>query len=425
MIRLRFTVVLWALLIIVSCTGKTPSNPANHIIGTWRGVLESPGGELPFHFIIKEEPGSSLSAVVRNGEELLPFSSVQLEENHIKMSFNHYDSHIEAHIDPGSKTMKGKWSRRSLHGKRTVMNFSAAKDAAYRFPPVKKPSDGLLVKDINGEWDVTFTDESGTSKATAVFNQKGTRLTGTFLTPVGDYRYLEGTYEKGILALSVFDGAHAFLFTAYTDENGVLFGQFWSRDTYHAAWTGYKGAGKMPDPFELTKITNDQQRFLFRFPDLNGKFVTPGDPRFHNKVLIVYIFGTWCPNCNDEAPFLQELYDEYHDRGLEIVGLANEFTGHYEKDRDMVKRYAKKYGLSWPILIVGIADKKKTAEALADLDRVLAYPTTLFIDRDKKVQKIYTGFSGPATGQKHTEMRRQFKQIIQDLLNQKVPPVKK
>ncbi len=47
---------------------------------------------------------------------------------------------------------------------------------------------------------------------------------------------------------------------------------------------------------------------------------------FKNKVVIVDIMGTWCPNCHDEEPLLVDLYNRYHKDGLEIVGLAYEYT---------------------------------------------------------------------------------------------------
>ena len=51
--------------------------------------------------------------------------------------------------------------------------------------------------------------------------------------------------------------------------------------------------------------------FHFSFPDLGGRLVSNTDSRFKDKVLIVNITGSWCPNCHDEAPFLAELYRKY------------------------------------------------------------------------------------------------------------------
>jgi len=45
---------------------------------------------------------------------------------------------------------------------------------------------------------------------------------------------------------------------------------------------------------------------------------------------------------------LVQLYKKYQNRDLEIVGLANEFSGEFDKDREMVKKFANKYDISWP-----------------------------------------------------------------------------
>ena len=64
--------------------------------------------------------------------------------------------------------------------------------------------------------------------------------------------------------------------------------------------------------------------FRFSFRDLDGRLVTDAIPRFRGKVVMVDVFGTWCPTCHDAAPDLVRLYRKYHARGLEIVGLAYE-----------------------------------------------------------------------------------------------------
>ena len=43
--------------------------------------------------------------------------------------------------------------------------------------------------------------------------------------------------------------------------------------------------------------------------------MTIDDDRFEDKVLLVNIFGSWCPNCNDEAPLLAEWARRYRERG--------------------------------------------------------------------------------------------------------------
>jgi len=54
-------------------------------------------------------------------------------------------------------------------------------------------------------------------------------------------------------------------------------------------------------------------------PTSRASGVAYTDARFRDKVVIVSIGGSWCPNCHDEAAFLAPLYRERHARGLEIV----------------------------------------------------------------------------------------------------------
>jgi len=408
----------WLLVILIcilfigsfSCS-KNDSNL--FLIGNWRGVLNSPGGELPFTIEITGSNENNFKAVVRNGNESLPFSEIEVTDNKVKFIFDHYDSYLEGALNSEYTEITGQWSRRALGDTRTNMKFTAFKDQMFRFQETESSTNQ---NDISGEWTVKFNDTIDDSKALAIFEQKGKKVTGTFLTTIGDYRYLEGTYQNNILQLSVFDGAHAFLFKAKLDDNDNLKGDFWSRDSYHTTWSATKGGIELADAFSLTKLTNNQQHFTFRFPDVNGNIISHKDPQFSGKAILVYIFGTWCPNCNDEAPFLVDLYKKYNSQGLEIVGLANEFSEDFDKNSEMVKKFADKYNVSWPMLIVGIADKNKTTAALSDLDKIISYPTTLFIDKQGKVQKIHTGFTGPGTGSHYKKLQKDFNETIKTIL---------
>ena len=82
-----------------------------------------------------------------------------------------------------------------------------------------------------------------------------------------------------------------------------------------------KGLAPPEDPTQHTKLKDPNEQLHFSFPDLQGQIVSDRDPRFRGKVVLVNITGSWCPNCHDEAPFLEALYEKYHDQGLEIVAL--------------------------------------------------------------------------------------------------------
>ncbi len=183
----------------------------------------------------------------------------------------------------------------------------------------------------------------------------------------------------------------------------------------HATWED-----GLPDPWEMVGLTNDEGRLQFTFPDLDGTPVSLSDPRFAGEV-VVSLFGTWCPNCNDEAPILARWQREYQEQSLQVVGLAYEFTGDVGCDRRMMRLYAKRHGLEFPLLLAGISDKTAASATLPDLTAVPAYPTTVFVGRDGRVRNIHTGFEGPGTGEHHEKLVAGMEAIIEELLAEPAP----
>lgn len=176
----------------------------------------------------------------------------------------------------------------------------------------------------------------------------------------------------------------------------------------------------LPDAFSEVKVVSKDGRVRYAFDDIAGNRVTSEDQRFAGKVVLIDVFGTWCPNCNDAAALLSRLAREHRAKGLEVVGLAYEFTGRPERDREMVRRFADKYSITYPLLLAGVSDKKKASATLPDLSSIRSYPTTIFIGRDGRARKIHAGFAGPGTGEHHTKLVREFESIIETLLAQRL-----
>ena len=381
--------------------------------GTWRAVLTSPGGELPFGLRFAHG-----GAAIINGPERVAVSSVSRHGDDVVIRFDWYDSAIHATLSKDGNTMTGEWTR-TVPGRIARMPFRATRGAAPRFAPAAKGT--ASPANISGIWSATFVDKDGTSPARGELHQQRgtTRVTGTFLTPTGDYRYLEGSYESGLLRLSTFDGAHAFLFQARATADGKLAGDFWQRDAYHATWTATRtddAGATLPDGWKEVGPADAQGRFRFRFPDLDGNVVSYDDPRFRGKVVLINIFGSWCPNCNDEAPLLAAWDRKYRAKGLEIVGLAFEFTGDAARDREMVRRFARRYDINYTLLLAGVSDKAKASQMVPWITGVRSYPTSIFIDRSGTVRKIYSGFAGPGTGAHFDALKRELETEIAALL---------
>jgi thiol-disulfide isomerase/thioredoxin len=421
----RLCLLSIVLLMTAGCIQDSPNTDTAskvEITGKWRAILESPGGPLPFGLeISKSEAGNGYQAVVINGEERAPFSDATFTNGRLRLGFDWYDSWIVAELEPQSNTLQGKWQKTGPRGKPSTLPFQATSGYNQRFEPTADSSVQEFPEPVNaaGRWQVTFTDDSGEESAEAIFAQSGNRITGTFLTEVGDYRYLEGNVIGNQLKLSTFDGAHAFLFTAELKDTQLLNGNFWSRDSYHATWTATRmddEESKLGNEWELATITSDSGQFRFSFPDLDGNTVSSSDERFKNKPLLINIFGSWCPNCNDKAPILAEWHREYRDRGLKVIGLAFEFTGDTRRDTDVLRRFKRRHNVDYDILLAGTNDKTEASKRLPDLSRVIAYPQTIFVGRDGLVKHIHTGFSGPGTGKKHTELVAEMRHRIEELI---------
>jgi thiol-disulfide isomerase/thioredoxin len=399
-----------------ACNRLDPS-----LLGTWRAVLASPGGDLPFTLHVEGQPGV-WRATIQNCDEKAPISRVEEKDGVVTFFFEGYDSEIQARKSATDR-LEGSW-RRTTSGKDSVLAFTATRDAGDH----KSPRFGRLeganpatLSTVAGDWAVELSDEDGRSIAQAELREQDDRIYGTFLTPTGDYRFLEGAYQAGVLRLSTFDGAHAFLFVARAQADGSLSGDFWSRDRYHATFFARRKMADevvLPDAWSQVALKSPEGKFAFSFLDLEGQTVSSSDERFRGKALIVNIFGSWCPNCNDEAPLLADFHRRFAGQGLEIVGLAYEYTGKAERDRAMVKRYALRHGISYPLLLAGTSDKKAAAATLPELNAILAFPTTIFVGRDGRVRKIHSGFAGPATGDHHRALVAELEATVQELLSE-------
>jgi thiol-disulfide isomerase/thioredoxin len=399
-----------ALVALATCAAPELKPLETRIYRVW---LDSPGGELPFRLEVRVDD-SGPEAWIVNGPERIAVPEVSYAQGKLVLSMPHYDSRVVLAAAAGGSRLDGEWTKRSGPDTWSRLPAHASLGDATRFAPlVASGTDGTS---ITGRWAVRFSSDE--QPAVAIFDgaTDGT-VVGTFLTTTGDYRYLAGSFEGGRLRLSCFDGAHAFLFDARLGDDGVLAGNFWSRDTWHETWTATRDPeAALPDAFGLTRWTGAAPLDDLVFPDLDGNPRSLADPEFDGQARILEIFGTWCPNCNDASALTVELYERYRDRGLSVVGLAFEISGDLERDSEQVRIYAERHGIDYPILIAGLHDKAEASWAFPVLDRVRAYPTFVFMDRSGEVRAIYTGFSGPATGEAHTRLREQFDTLIENLL---------
>jgi thiol-disulfide isomerase/thioredoxin len=387
------------------------TGPLEPRTGRWHAWLDSPSGEIPFSIDLGRVPEGWV-AYLNNGTERIRIEATH-EDRTLRLHCSPYDSWIVAELTQGGVRMDGTWTLQRGEGEPRTMAFHASHGARPRFPGQGKTA--RSGPPLAGRWSVEF--ESSDAPAVAVFQEGPTSVSGTFLTTLGDYRFLEGTWEDGLLRLSCFDGAHAFLFQAQLDEEGNLGGVFQSGSHWTEVWAARRDENaRLPDPFELTTLRPDATLAGCSFTTLSGEKQALDDPAFEGRALVVTLFGSWCPNCVDEARLLARLQRRYGPRGLQVIGLGFEQAGTPESQRARLQRFQDALDLPYLLLHAGTADKAAAARALPLLDEVLAFPTTLFIGADGTPRAVHTGFNGPATGPAHERLVDQFELLIEDLL---------
>jgi thiol-disulfide isomerase/thioredoxin len=222
--------------------------------------------------------------------------------------------------------------------------------------------------------------------------------------------------------MSHFAGERPLLFEAKLNADGTLSVTLDRTATYLAARTNEarsKGIPEPPDLSRFTSVTDPTERFHFSGSDLDDKMITDADARFKNKVVVLAIGGTWCPNCHDEAPFLVELYKEFHARGLEIVGLFFENDPALSVARPRVLSFIRRYAVEFPILVAGTNRDNDAAKKLPQLVNFAVYPTTIFLGRDGRVRSVHAGFASAATGEEHVQLMREERDLIARLLQER------
>ena len=111
------------------------------------------------------------------------------------------------------------------------------------------------------------------------------------------------------------------------------------------------------------------------------------------KAVYVNFFASWCPPCNDEAPYVRKLYGKYQKRGFVVVGI-DEAEG-----ANSAQAFAKKYGWTFPV--------GQDAEGkVLDPYHSPGLPVHIFIDRKGKISLVRFGIM------EANEVEDQIKRII-------------
>jgi peroxiredoxin len=391
--------------LLITCSSK----PTELKTGVWRGEVEIQGQKLPFGLEI-QKTGESYTAAVVNAGEKITLDEMSVTGDSLRIVMHIFDSELRAKIE-GDKLIGSFVKNYDLSA---TLPFIATYGDTYRFAKAEETA----AVDFSGTYQLIFNTIGKPYPSVGIIKQNGNSVEGTFLTPTGDYRYLQGNVVGNELLLSTFDGNHSFVFKAHFEGDSIK-GNFYSGKLSLEDWRGVRNENAvMPDAESLTYLKEGYKTLDFSFPDQSGKNISLTDERFKNKVVILQIFGTWCPNCMDETKFLAPWYDANKDRGVEILGLAYERKPDFEYASNRISIMKKKLHVNYDFVIAGVNDKEKAAETLPALNHIISFPTTIFIGKDGIVKHIHTGFSGPGTGIYYDQFKDRFNKIVNELLSE-------
>jgi peroxiredoxin len=380
--------------LLVPCLG------AQSLDGLWSATVAVNNREIPFRIGFSTK--GAVSGWFFNGDEKVPSTSGVFERGALALRFDQYGTRLEAKLDAGE--LSGTYGREgrfyAFHAK----------------PYLEAATSGESAPKIAGLWEIEDVHSGkGEQSWHLIVHQNENEVSAAILRVDGDTGLLTGAYRDGIFTLSHFSGARPSLMTlaARPDGSLELVQNGRTLTAIRAAEARAKGLPAPDDPMQHTTMKDGNEPLRFAFPDLSGRLVSNTDARFHGKVLLVAIGGSWCPNCHDEAPYLEDLYRKYHAAGLELVDLSFE-EGDQLKDPARLRAFIQQYGIEFPVLLPG--EPSELNAKLPQAVNLNAWPTTFFVGRDGKVKAIHTGFAGKASGELHEEMTREIEGTLRQLL---------
>lgn len=403
--------ILVIILITLAFACSNPPKSEDDFSGNWHAYLDISPDRIPFGLSLEKRDGEVI-AILQNDTERLEFKEVTITGDSLKIVLDTFDAEINAKMN-SEGGIEGIFHRN--YQAEYKLNLFAVRNGDTRFPVFDSPT-----VDFSGGWETTFIrNDSSIYKAIGNLRQEGNQLFGTFITSTGDYRFLEGNVSGNEFWLSAFDGGHAFFFTGKLAASGKITGRFRSGPSYTEGIEAVRNESfELPDANTLTQLKPGFEKLEFSFPDANGQLVSLNDPRFENKIVLVQLFGTWCINCLDETKFLIPWYEKNKEAGVEVIGLAFEAKPEFEYASARVKKYQDRLSVPYPLLIAGEFDKEKAAKALPALDAVIAFPTLLYLDKNHRVRRINTGFTGPGTGENYGRWIEQHELFVKKMLEE-------
>ena len=143
-----------------------------------------------------------------------------------------------------------------------------------------------------------------------------------------------------------------------------------------------------PDP-RIRALAETKLRFAqelsapieLKFTAIDGREVDLA--KLRGKVVLLDFWATWCPPCRAELPNVKRVYQAYHDKGLEIVGISQDRAGDLQKLKDFVARE----GMPWPQNYEG-RKHNEGGNTLAARFAVTGIPAMMLLDKSGRIVSL-------------------------------------
>jgi len=364
--------------------------------GMWDASILAGGRQVPFRMEISLAP-----ARVCFFEDTQPVCSTaaRVEGEALTAEWDYLNTELHLALKPDS--LEGVYRSR-----RTKREYPIA-----AHPQRAPETAGQAPAQVGGEWEVHSTEKPELSWQ-LLLRQTGSELKGTILRVDGDDGTLVGQVRGNTFAISHFSGDRPGLLEGSLLADGTLSLQLMNTKLYALRPAVARARKLTPpeDPHTFAKARNPAEPFRFSLPDLRGRTVTQAD--FASKPWIVSIAGSWCPNCRDEAPFLVELYKQYHARGLEIVAFCFEYSA--DPTYAPLHAFLRKYGITYPVVLAGEPDQLEAV--VPQIENLKAFPTSIYIGRDGRVRAVHTGFPSAGSGEELNRVEDELRGLVERMI---------
>lgn len=133
--------------------------------------------------------------------------------------------------------------------------------------------------------------------------------------------------------------------------------------------------------FLLAPAAYSQTAPDFTLPDLNRQQISLSD--YRGQVVVVDFWATWCGPCQVEMPHLQAIYDDLHERGVQVLAVSVDEA----RTASRVKPHIMSRGFTFPVLL------DTSTEVVARYNPQMILPYVVVVDQSGKIVYRHSGYS--------------------------------